>query len=109
MQPNWQLPVDDRKVGQVRVYQLNGNVEKELLIQVKGRTAQGTSRIFNILIDTGAQVNLIRPDLFPSEDYVLSAKPISIRTADGSPMMGGAREISLDLLFQAIRRKKRGT
>ena len=56
-------------------------------------------RILNILVDSGAQVDLIRLGLF-SEHLRNAQNPVRLRMANGMPMLGGMRSIILELAFE---------
>ena len=56
-------------------------------------------RVLNILVDSGAQVDLIRLGLF-SEHLKNAKHPVRLRMANGTPMLGGMRSINLDLAFE---------
>jgi len=55
--------------------------------------------ILSALVDMGAETDLIRKDLLPMGVFAPSKQPISLLTADGTRMEGGAREVSLKLCF----------
>ena len=46
----------------------------------------GTSKKMKVLVDTGAQINLIKSGLIPMRE---ARRPVAFETADGSPMNGG--------------------
>ena len=52
-----------------------------------------------ILIDTGAQPNLVRKGLFPSSFFKESPHPLSLTAANGGPVSGGKKQIILTLSF----------
>ena len=46
----------------------------------------GTSKKMKVLVDTGAQINLIKSGLIPMRE---AGRPVAFKTADDSPMNGG--------------------
>ena len=52
-----------------------------------------------ILIDTGAEVNLIRRGSLPEAYFRPARRPLVLATANGSRMEGGAQEAKLELEF----------
>ena len=74
--------------------------ERQLLMRVMATHHEGAQYILNILIDTGAQANLIRMGV-TTNVLVHSAKPLILFTANGARMAGGVKEVTLDLLFGA--------
>ena len=74
--------------------------ERQLLMRVMATHQEGAMYILNILIDTGAQANLIRTGV-TTNILVHSAKPLILFTANGARMAGGVKEVTLDLLFGA--------
>ena len=54
----------------------------------------GSTRKMKVLIDTGAQVNLVKTGLVPMRE---ARRPVSFETADGSPMNGGEELTRLQL------------
>ena len=77
-----------RRVGRQRqlhlkVHALCGEVEK----------------VFDVLVDTGAQVSLVKAGLLPPECLTDSRKPVRLKVANGQYMVGGAREAAIGLQF----------
>ena len=55
--------------------------------------------IADVLVDTGAQVSLLRNGLFPDTCLKSSDRPVRLKAANGGIMGGGAREAELGLEF----------
>ena len=77
-----------RRVGrerqlQLKVHALCGEVEK----------------VFDVLVDTGAQVSLVKAGLLPPECLTDSRKPVRLKGANGQYMVGGTREAAIGLQF----------
>ena len=52
-----------------------------------------------ILVDTGAQVNLVRRDLVPRQDWRPAPNPVRLITANSSILRGGDKVVELGLNF----------
>jgi hypothetical protein len=57
----------------------------------------GERKQINILVDTGAEVNLIKPGLFDDINFESAEKPLKLVTVSGSNLGGGQRTIELIL------------
>ena len=49
-------------------------------------------RVFNVLVDTGAQVSLVKAGLLPPECLTTGRKPVKLKVANGQYMVGGTKE-----------------
>ena len=56
-------------------------------------------KVFDVLVDTGAQVSLVKAGLLPPECLTDSRKPVRLKVANGQYMVGGTREASIGLQF----------
>ena len=56
-------------------------------------------RVFNVLVDTGAQVSLVKAGLLPPECLTTSRRPVRLKVANGQYMEGGTREAGIALQF----------
>ena len=63
------------------------------------QTNSGVTANLKVLIDTGAEANLIRKGVLNASCFRNSKNPIRLFTADGSPMNGGAYEVSTKVRF----------
>ena len=52
-----------------------------------------------MLVDTGAQVSLVRAGLLPPESLTDSRKPVRLKVANGQYMVGGTKEAAIGLQF----------
>jgi hypothetical protein len=68
-------------------------------MRVHVRLPDKTQKIFKILIDTGAEVNLVKQSAIPQHFFKISPKPLRLITASGDEMFGGKREVELLLVF----------
>ena len=55
-----------------------------------------------ILVDTGAQVNLVRRDLVPRQDWRPAPNPVRLITANNSILRGGDKVVELGLNFNVV-------
>lgn len=71
--------------------------EKELMLTLVLRVCSpgGRQKFIRALVDTGAQVNLIKKGLFPGGDFVEAESPLRLIAANGQVLEGGRRTISL--------------
>ena len=52
-----------------------------------------------MLVDTGAQVSLVKAGLLPPECLTDSRKPVRLKVANGQYMVGGTKEAAIGLQF----------
>ena len=64
-------------------------------------------RRMQILIDTGAQINLVKNTLIPWHLARLAPKAVRLITANGQRMEGGERCIDMEIGFQQVFRGRR--
>ena len=57
------------------------------------------SRKLKALIDTGAQINVIRRGLFPEDALQQAKRPLMLTLADGQAFWGGDKEIAAVLVL----------
>ena len=82
----------------VRVVRTPHGDERQLHLKV--RVICGRKEVIaDVLVDTGAQVNLVRNELFPDTCLKSSDRPVCLKVADGGIMGGGGREAELRLQF----------
>ena len=55
--------------------------------------------VFNVLVDTGAQVSLVKAGLLPPECLTASPRPFRLKVANGQCMVGGTKEGEIALQF----------
>ena len=56
-------------------------------------------KVFDVLVDTGAQVSLVKAGLLLPECLTDSRKPVRLKVANGHYMVGGTREAAIGLQF----------
>ena len=54
-------------------------------------------RVFNVLVDTGAQVSLVKADLLPLECLITRRRHVKLKVANGQYMVGGTKEAEIAL------------
>ena len=59
----------------------------------------GTTRDLLVLLDSGAQVNLVRRRLLDPSHLRTSSQPVRLKVANGTPMFGGTEEATRSLQF----------
>ena len=75
----------------------------QLLLQPKVVAPDGSERILSVLVDSGAEANLIRLGLF--EKMLKPAKsPVRLAAVNGTTLDGGNEEITLKRYFDAVLR-----
>ena len=75
----------------------NRNGDLQLLLQVQARAADGDLYPLRVLVDTGAQANLVRRGVLPERLFAPAERPLSLSTACGQAMEGGQREVQLHI------------
>ena len=55
--------------------------------------------VLNVLVDTGAQVSLVKAGLLPQECLTASRRPVRLKSANGQYMDGGTKEAEIALQF----------
>jgi hypothetical protein len=76
--------------------------ELQLVMCVSTVLPDGQEKDLKILVDTGAQANLVRKGVIP--DWLMSQAscPLNLRTANGQRLDGGDRNVELSLGFQQV-------
>ena len=74
--------------------------DNERQLHLKMRVLCGLSEVIaHVLVDTGAQVSLVRNGLFPDTCLKSSDRPVCLKVANGRIMAADAREAKLSLEF----------
>ena len=73
----------------------------QLLLRLPCVLPSGFRTVLDVLIDTGAQANLVRRGLFSNLEFCHSTNPISMITAGGVPLEGGREEVKVIMIFTA--------
>ena len=69
----------------------------KLKIEVVATFTDGTSKVLQALVDTGAEVNLVNTKLDPALKFQPSPKPVRLGVANSHTLEGGKREAILNL------------
>ena len=100
------IPIDQRFFHEIPSYQLN-KVRKvgehlQLLMKVSVLFSNGTRKIMSVLVDTGAEANLVRKGFL--DDFFLrnAREPLSFVTANGQPLEGGKRTAKFTMFFDQV-------
>ena len=72
----------------------------QLLMEVTA-TCGAVSRKLRALVDTGAEANLIRHDIFPKDCFRPAREPLALSTVNGNALPGGRNEVQLRIKFIA--------
>ena len=72
--------------------------ERQLHLKVRALCGE-VEKVFDVLVDTGAQVSLVKAGLLPPECLTDSRKPVRLKVAKGQYMVGGRKEAAIGLQF----------
>ena len=72
--------------------------ERQLHLKVRALCGE-VEKVFDVLVDTGAQVSLVNAGLLPPECLTDSRKPVRLKVANGQYMVGGTKEAAIGLQF----------
>ena len=72
--------------------------ERQLHLKVRALCGE-VEKVFDVLVDTGAQVSLVKAGLLPPECLTDSRKPVRLKVANGQYMVGGTKEAAIVLQF----------
>ena len=70
--------------------------ERQLHLKVRALCGE-VEKVFDVLVDTGAQVSLVKAGLLPPECLTDSRKPVRLKVANGQYMVGGTKEAAIGL------------
>ena len=65
--------------------------ETQLVMNIPMKTAGGTVKLINVLIDTGAQANLIKKGTFEENELQTALFPLTLIAANGDRISGGEK------------------
>ena len=82
----------------VRVVHTPQGDEQQLHLKVRVRCGQ-EELVVDVLVDTGAQVSLVRRGLFKEESLQPSRRPVRLKVANGESMGGGTHEATISIEF----------
>ena len=72
--------------------------ERQLHLKVRALCRE-VEKVFDVLVDTGAQVSSVRAGLLLPECLTDSRKPVRLKVAHGQYMVGGTKEAAIGLQF----------
>ena len=70
--------------------------ERQLHLKVRALCGE-VEKVFDVLVDTGAPVSLVKAGLLPPECLTDSPKPVRLKVANGQYMVGGKKEAAIGL------------
>ena len=87
---------DALELHAMRVVHTPQGDERQLHLKVRGLCGQ-EDLVVDVLVDTGAQVSLVRRGLFKEESLQLSRRPVRLKVANGEIMGGGTHEATITI------------
>ena len=69
-------------------------------LRVRAEVQNGAQRELRVLVDMGAQANLIRTGLVPFAMFRPTYQPLRLLTVSGGTLGGGSREVAVRISFQ---------
>ena len=69
-------------------------------LRVRAEFQNGEQRELRMLVDTGAQANLIWTGVVPSAMFQPACRPLKLLTVSGGTRGGGSREVAVRISFQ---------
>ena len=92
------MHLDVLELHAVRVVHTPQGDERQLHLKVRVRCGQ-EELVVDVLLDTGAQVSLVRRGLFKDESLQPSRRPVRLKVANGEIMGGGTHEATISMEF----------
>ena len=74
----------------------------QLLLKISAELPDGSHRVLDVLVDTGAEANLTRVGLFPNHLTRAAEIPLKFVTANGQGLVGGQTCVDLVLEFTQV-------
>lgn len=74
----------------------------QLLLNIDARLPNGSFLALKILVDTGAQVNLIKEKLVARQFFSSAENPVRLITANNTILEGGSHVVQLGLFFNVV-------
>ena len=68
-------------------------------LRVRAEFQNGEQRELRVLVDTGAQANLIRTGVVPFAMFRPAYRPLRLLTVSGGTLGGGSREVVVRISF----------
>ena len=72
--------------------------ERQLHLKIRALCGE-VEKVFDVLVDTGAQVSLVKAGLLPPECLTDSRKPVRLKVGNGQYRVGGTKEAAIGLQF----------
>ena len=93
-----------KKQQVVRTYKIDSSNKAmlQLMLKVDAQLEDGTSKFLQVLVDTGAQTNLLKTGVVPFRCTQKSSEPLELIAANGEIIRGGDRETTLTLRFETV-------
>ena len=85
-----------QKLEPLAVRLVGGEQQLHLRFRV---SCQGVERFVSVLLDSGAQVSLLRTWPFPASCIKMSSNPVHLKIANGQYMGEGRFEVNLEIEF----------
>ena len=92
------MHLDVLELHALRVVHTPQGAERQLHMKVRVRCGQ-EELVVDVLVDTGAQVSLVRRGLFKEEFLQPSRRPVRLEVANGEIMGGGTHEATISMEF----------
>ena len=92
------MRADVLELHAVRVVHTPHGDDRQLHLKVRVRRGQ-EKLVVDVLVDTGAQVSLVRRGLFKEESLQPSRRPVRLKVANGEIMGGGTHEATISMEF----------
>ena len=90
------MHLDVLELHAVRVVHTPQGDERQLHLKMRVRCGQA-ELVVDVLVDTGAQVSLVRRGLFKEESLQPSRRPVGLKVANGEIMGGGTHEATISM------------
>ena len=74
----------------------------QLLLDMDVELPDGSLLPLKFLVDTGAQVNLVKRGLVSGQDWKIAQNPVRLITANNSVLRGGDKVVELGLNFNVV-------
>ena len=68
-------------------------------VAASGSFTRRSMRVFNVLVDTGAQVSLVKAGLLPPQCLTAGRRPVRLEVANDQYMVGCTKEAEIGLQF----------
>jgi len=100
------MQLEQRFFHEIPSYQLNKvrtvGDHLQLLMKIRVLLSNGAEKDLYVLVDTGAEANLVRKGLLSDSLMRNAREPLSFVTASGQPLEGGKRTAKLTLFFEQV-------